>query len=476
MRSTAPSFLANFDSASAMVRALGRFLQGKSFPGLGFAPAALLPLAVLLNHSPRPLRESFYAWSGFGEAISPRRLGRVRAEEFSRWVAGLYPQRRYQAVAIGSSSGAMVHLCAALGIPWLPQTFLIPVRRLGVHPDEPIDDLEFGKQHAAPLLEANPELQLHHMNDANQDRLMIRRMTYFRVKRWALGTSYEEFLLKNLAPGGTILVSDCRLRWPTLRLGPRHVFQHGALGGATPEEFLEGSPRVARYLERYGSHRRSWKSPGADGDRPEAEWGFEETLMDDIRRVARRHGYRIRRLVFNEPEDLSPMVAELYRWWYRRRNMPDKRLLVESFLMHEPWWVLRTGTVPFWMTFNKEPSAELLQRYLDWADPAYDEIFMMLFSHGVDSVGLVPIDVWRSIISRAKKRSGFIGVDTEAYPRDFAVFLRYHKEVKQKIPSRYPIPGPLLFEHFEEFLRYWADHGQDYWQPDKPVHLEPVSA
>ena len=27
-------------------------------------------------------------------------------------------------MAIGSSSGALVHLCAALGIPWLPQTIL----------------------------------------------------------------------------------------------------------------------------------------------------------------------------------------------------------------------------------------------------------------------------------------------------------------------------------------------------------------
>jgi hypothetical protein len=474
MKKIAPKYLANFDSASAMVRSLSRFLHGKGFPALGIASEALLPLGLLLNRMPRTLRESFYIWSGFNEAIPARRLPRVRAERIAQWAVSQYPQRRYQAVAIGSSSGALVHLCAALGIPWLPQTFLIPVRRLGVHPDRPREDLEFGKQHAAGLLEANPEIQLHHMNDANQDRLMIERMTYFRIKWRALSAAYEEFLLKNLPPGGTILVSDCRLRWPVLNLGPRHIFQHGALGGATPEEFLEGSPRVAAYLERYDSPHRVWDSPGASEERPEAEWGFEEALMDDIHRVARRQGYRIRRLTFHEPEDLSPMVAEFYRRQYRQRGMPDTRLLAESFLVHEPFWTLRTGSVPFWMTFNKEPSAELLQRYLDWAQPPFDEVYLMLFSHGVESVGLVPIDHWQAIIQQARKRSGLIGVDPERYPRDFAVFLRYQEDLKRTIPARYPMAGPVLLDEFDDFLRNWADDGSREWQEDKPLTWEPV--
>jgi pimeloyl-ACP methyl ester carboxylesterase len=41
------------------------------------------------------------------------------------------------AVAIGSSGGALTHLYAALGIPWLPQTLLLPVRQRGLPPDLP---------------------------------------------------------------------------------------------------------------------------------------------------------------------------------------------------------------------------------------------------------------------------------------------------------------------------------------------------
>ena len=45
--------LADFDSAPAMVRALGAYLHGQDFPGLGIWPAALEPLA--LNDRPFPL-------------------------------------------------------------------------------------------------------------------------------------------------------------------------------------------------------------------------------------------------------------------------------------------------------------------------------------------------------------------------------------------------------------------------------------
>ena len=175
----APGYVANFDSATAMLRATARYLRGEDFPTLGVAPGPLAPVlravAAGANPLPRRIREGVYAWSGWNEAIPPERRGEVRAEEVSRWMSSEYPERRYPAVAVGSSGGALVHLYCALGIPWLPQTFLVPVRRSGAHPDEPKSDMEWGKRHAPALLEANPELALHHMHDANQDRLMIRQ-------------------------------------------------------------------------------------------------------------------------------------------------------------------------------------------------------------------------------------------------------------------------------------------------------------
>jgi hypothetical protein len=366
-------------------------------------------------------------------------------------MVSLYPKRRYPAVVVGSSNGAFIHICAALGIPWLPQTFLLPVARSGIHPDEPKEGAKWADELALSFLKKNPDVQLHHMHDPNQDRLMIQRMTYFRLKRLRLGKAFEHFIQQCLEPGGTIFILECNLKWPTTKQGERHFFQFGALGGATVKEYMQGGERVEHYLTRYKSHRRQWQPPKPDAEPPEAEWGFEPALREDIEQFARQHSYRIRRIIFEEPENLSPLVADLYMWWNRSRGIVDRRLLVESFILMEPYWTIRTGSVPYWMFFNKEPSAKALNIYLDYTD-YFDEIFMMLFSHGVNSIGLVSIEQWHQILDRARSQGAFIGIDEKAYPRDFAVFIRYYFDLIRKIKPRYPIPPAMTLRQLDEFL------------------------
>ena len=57
--------------------------------------------------------------------------------------------------------------------------------------------------------------ELHHMHDPNQDRLMLGYITYFRPKFLRLPKAYRDFIVETLAPGGTLIITDCRLRWPT---------------------------------------------------------------------------------------------------------------------------------------------------------------------------------------------------------------------------------------------------------------------
>jgi hypothetical protein len=450
------SYIADFDSAAAMLRALANYLHGRDFPLLGAMPRwrsfDMKVIGNVVNRMPNPMREQVYIWSGRYEAIRPQKLPKAKTEGIAEWVVSLYPQRRYPAIAVGSSNGALTHLWAALGIPWLPQTFLIPVARSGPHPDEPLQDIQWAEEWAAVFLKANSDVQLHHMHDPNQDRLMIQRMTYFRVKRLWLGEAYEKFVRGCLEQGGTIFIVECGLKWPTTQLNERHIFQFGALGGATADEYHHGGERVEDYLTRHKSHRKRWEPPVPNGHRPEAEWGFEPQLRDDVEQFARRHGFRIRRIVFEEPEDMSPFVADFYRSWNQQRGVVSNRLLVESFIVMEPYWMVRTGSVPFWMVFNKQPSAEALEAYLGARDP-FNEIYMMLFSHGVESIGLTPIERWRSILGRARKEGGFVGVDESAYPRDFAVFVRYYFDLKRKIQSRYPMPPPLPINQIDDFLQ-----------------------
>jgi hypothetical protein len=454
--------IANFDSSASMLRATSAYLKRESHANIGVLPEAVAPLAALvgrgINKLPIPLREPVYIYGGGMEAISPRKLHKVDAEQLAEWTVRQYPEGQYPAVMLGSSNGAAVHLCAAMGVPWLPQSYLIPVRRSGIHPDEPWQELSWSKEPARRLLDANPDIELHHMLDPVQDLMMSWVLSYFRIKRLRLGAAYEEFLLRTLEPGGTILLLECQIKWPCTTVSDRHFFQFGAPGGANHHDLFEGSARVEDYLRRYNSYRRRWDPPQPDVEVPEAEWGFAPQLRDDVERFARQHGYRVRRIIFQQPEQLSPLVADLYRWWHQRRGLLANRLVVESFLLVEPYWMMRTGAVPFWLVFPTEPLDTFLESYLSRREP-FDEIGMMLFSHGVESVGLVPIERWRRILDMARQRGSFIGVDEEAYPRDFAAMLRYHTDFKEVYKARYPLPPPLSLATFDEFL---AERGQEY--------------
>ncbi|MDZ5447140.1 hypothetical protein U2F26_31240 [Micromonospora sp. 4G57] len=453
-----PREVAAFDSASAMVMATARYLHHRDTPPMGRPAGRLLrPLATAANRLPVRLRETIYSLASGAEAQPAARMAALDIEQAAASIVRLYPRRRYPAVILGSSSGALVHLCAALGIAWLPQTLLLPLRQRQVPPDDPMRALHAFDATAQALLARNPDFVLHHLHDPNQDRLTSRRMAYFRVKRTRLGPAYERFLTNTLDPGGVVLLAECTRRWPTTRVGERHVFQFGAVGGLQPSQYREGDPRIAAYLRRYGVKRTRWEAPTPDSESPEAEWGFEPALRDDATAFARRHGYQVRRLIFDDPEDLSPLIADLYRWWYRQRGLPTNRLLVESFILADPWWALRTGCVPYWSIFPVQSSADALERYLDQSD-TYDYLHLMLFCHGVESVGLASVDQWRRVLQRARVAGSFAGTEPRRYPSDLATFFRYQSALRA-IPDRHPIPEPLQLREFEGFF---AQRGHRY--------------
>jgi hypothetical protein len=78
------SYIADFDSAAAMLRALANYLHGQDFPLLGTMPKSRAPamklLAGIVNHTPDFVKEQVYIWSGRFEAIAPRKLRQAKTE------------------------------------------------------------------------------------------------------------------------------------------------------------------------------------------------------------------------------------------------------------------------------------------------------------------------------------------------------------------------------------------------------------
>lgn len=434
--------IASFDSASTMLRVLAQHLHGRSSPALGLGPTARLAARALplVNRFPAREREWLYAHTGGREALRPSRLPQVDTDAVAAWAAAHYPRRSYPAVLIGSSSGAAIHLAALAGIPWLPQTFLVPVRHHGLDPDDPTAAMAELAPAREAFLDANPGIALHQMHDPNQDRLMIRHMAYFRYKYRKLPPAYADFLSRNLEPGGTVLVLDCTETFPATTTGDRQYFQHGAIGGATAEEYEHGGPRVHEFLTAQGSSVDSWPWPETDTHPAEAEWGFDRALLTDLSALCGEHDLALRRVTYPHAQSLSAPVADLHRAWYGSLGLPADRLLVDCFALLDAHLPLRKSLVPYWTVFSTQPAAAALVDYLDHTR-RYDEIHIGLFSHGTRSIGLAALRDWDRALGRAAVRGEYCGVDRKVYPQDFASNGRFHSCVAELDGSPAPEAG-----------------------------------
>jgi len=451
-----PLGIARFDSAAGMAQALALALHGREFRSLTGSPVldSVLPAVNLL---PRRLREWFYSFSGMVEALPADKLRQLDVGRIARWLTGLYPDRTFPAAFIGSSNGATVHLGAALGAPWLSQTLLCPVRNLGADADDANEGFAAGASTVAHLLETEPDLSVHHMHDPNQDRLMLRTMSYFRLKHRRLPAAYRAALTRWLPRGATLYVVNCTRRWPVTRTGPRSVFQFGAVGGATIDEYQHGGERVRAYFSRYHVDRARWDPPEPNDTAPEAEWGYDPALDSDLDDLAHAQGWSVIELRFEDPEAMSDVTAALHQDWYADLgHQPPHHLLVDSFVLMAPLRTQRLRAIPLWLLFSVQPSADHLARYLD-QQPQFDRIDLMLFSHGTEGVGLAPVETWQHLAARGRQPGRLLGVDPRHYPRDFATFARFHRDLETLGPV-HAAPPLLDLERFETLLRRHAAH------------------
>lgn len=402
--------VAAFDSASALLRATANALRGKDFPHVGQGALRAEPVRASWV-LPAGLRRKAYSLIGAAEGLRPRQLGDVDLEGIARWVVNHYDSKPYPGVVIGSSNGALAHLCAATGMPWLPQTILIPVRWSGNDPGDPAAALEFGRSVAGPLLARNPGVVLHHMHDGNQDELMIARMAYFRLKWRELPRAYREFFDNCLESDAPIVIADDLSTWPVTRVDERHVFQVGAQGGLTPADYLSDSV-----------------APPADSVASEAEWGFDTRLGDAIESYASRTGRAVDRIVVPSPQRLADPVAELMRDEIRVAGGRGDRLLVESFVMVDPVQAFRTGSVPYWTFFGVESAREAVLRHVETAnqrgDP-YRDVDVLVFPHGVASRGIARPEAWAELSAYIDGRVRLLAGTRERWPTHFDALARY---------------------------------------------------
>ena len=410
--------VASFDSASVLHAATAAALEGQPFgnlgssalPGLAVRAAGRLPWAVL---------RSVYTRIGASEGINPWRLADVDLAAVANSFAERFQKRRYPAILLGSSNGALTHLAAAMQVPWLPNTVLVPVAHVG-DPDRPDEAMEFGRSVAPALLDRNNDIVLHHMHDQLQDVLMAERMSYFRVKWRRLPAAYANFIDNHLAADGRVVLINDQSTWPVTRIGPRHVFQAGGRGGARPEEYLE---------RRY--------APAPNDEVAESEWGLDADFCDEVRAWCGQRGHRYAEISYDGPQAPAAAVATAMRDWYRARGESADRLVVPCFILGDPWQTVCAAATPFWTHFAVQPALQALDAYLDEAEP-YSDVNVFLFEHGTNSPGIATPDEFAEVINKHGARAHFDGLEPERFPHDIGTLGRYGRVFDQLPRARKP--------------------------------------
>jgi hypothetical protein len=410
--------IASFDSATVLRAANVAALKGQTFPHLG--ASRLAGAAVRVGaHLPWRVLRRVYAQIGASEGVRPDQLGRVDLRAVARLLTEDYPRRRYPAVMIGSSNGAVLHLAAAMQVPWLPGTVLVPVKRTG-DPQRPVDAMRFGQSVADKFLDRNEEVVLHHMHDQVQDQLMVARMTYFRIKWRHLPEPYNQFLGAALTPGAPVILVEDESSWPVVRLGERHVFQAGAQGGLDPQGYLD-KPHT----------------PAPNDRAPEAEWGADPGFGEAATSWAVAQGHPLVRVRFQGPQAPAHAVATALRAWSAVRGGAQNTLLVPSFALLDPWRTINAGIVPFWAFFSVRPAVQALDDHLA-GSARYDDVYVLPFQHGVDSEGIATPAAWAATIRRHGAIPHFIGLDLDRFPHDIGLLGRYGSALNALPAAREP--------------------------------------
>jgi hypothetical protein len=382
-------------------------------------PANRLPVSVRLR-----LVEFFVRNMGVAQSLA----GEVKAEGLAQWAVDLYGSggSGYDTIVLGAPSGGIGHLAALLGAPFLSELFVTRYRYQG-EPDDVVSYETFGSSLAKIVLENNPSLLVVNHYDPVHDRFMVPHVNYLRMKLLELPDAYQRFIARRLRPGGTILFADCHHPWHQYRLGRRHHFQVGGLGGLADTDYIRGSEEVRRYLA--GTHARS-ASPPASWTLPlpwlperESEWSSLQQFRRSVETFASENGYRFLALNGTHPSDFSRIAFYAGYQAILNAGQEPSGVLADCFTLTSPTGALRAGLVPLWLPFNCVDSLAFLGEMAPEFPPGKPVLLAPAPSFS-PSWDVASADAWAAACG-PRTGATWLGIDPKAYPVDVAGLFRF---------------------------------------------------
>ncbi len=388
-----------FDSGTRVVREVAEALTGMGRGILEAYPWGSDIFLGLVSLLPQSARISAMEWGmRLSLGVSPDRASDVSVDALAGWCVAQYPgDEKYPVIVVGSPNGAVAHLSALLGAPFLTTSFGLTFRHPTIDPDD-IDAYRQTSTIAAErILAANPdggyEIICH--DDPLHDRSMVRVADFLRIKLLDLPEVYRDFVRERLAPGGTVILIDCTYSWPQISLGDGAYLQVGGLGAVDASDYL-----------------KQWEIADPTELRRESEWGCPEAFANAVINEATSEGIRVIRIAYDQPADYSLLA---YNAYLACENVRSGRVLIDCFNHMNPRTNLETGIPGLWLPFNTTDGVDLVRRALD--DRTFTTVYVALLPSFARSPDTVSLEGWAGAIQPYGPLE-WIGIDPAEYPAD----------------------------------------------------------
>lgn len=234
-------------------------------------------------------------------ALSVQDLANLDVEDIAEWFTAHYVcrvRRAYPGVVIGSINSAMVGVCMATGMPWLPQTMMLPLRWEPRCWSSLPAAAALGIQAAAAFHGRNPEVALHQSYDEWPGPAAGCGAPRMRAKLRRLPGAYVKFLDSSVAADAIVILLQDESVWPTTRFSDRHVLHLGS---------RHNPPAV-----------KPTDTVIPDGLSPDAEIGFDPDLGAQVARWSATRGRLLYRVRIRDALAVRPARPEVARHRGRR--------------------------------------------------------------------------------------------------------------------------------------------------------------
>ncbi len=410
-------------------------LSGKSFspyPLNAWSRAALIVLGWL----PQAIGRFVITRAEPFTALPQETLENLTAEELveARLQDYHHLEGSYPAIVVGTAlGGASAFLSLALHAPFLPQTFVSTLK--GGSQDGGVRVYyRRSAELALKIARQNPGIITIQHYDPIHDEWMTRRVNHLRFKLLDLPQAYLQFIRRTLVANGTIVFLDCEAQWLRYRVGERSFFHVCGWGDISPEEFLQGSPRIQEFARRVGLTHTDWRLPEFPLETgPESEWGSEPRLVDAVQAFCRQEGYRFVHICLPQPHDFSRLAFLAMRRLLETENRSTSGVLIEMFSQFDPFAALQSGLLPLWLVYNTRDSLAFLEQMRSQF-PSDKPVFFSPLSTFSQTPDLVPWQQWVNCLAGFDLRN--IGTRPSHYPSDTHTLVYWNRTLWRWVRQR----------------------------------------